>query len=825
MGVATITAYVNKADPVEVTLDDLQEVSSDLARFYSVNPMRSFLTVLFPNSGYVQPAFDRLPEKRKVYTDLLLTSYRPDAAQLDRPCVFCARPAVMLAFRQHIPLLCGESVFNFYPEGGLGLPVCGACILAIQAFPLGATNCNGRALIAHSDQPAFTLLIARDFLSKNRPQLQLATQDKLIKHSFPKTLLIRTMLKVQRDRSMVEQESYRPPAVTAYHLTNYGTNADVDIYQLPGLVVSFIRKAEQSDYQAAWQGIVHRAEAVAKAKAGNEQPDEQRNYLYDDLFTLPQGARQFLHRYFLRRPLRGVGKPFADDPRTTYSLGRDSDLLSWPLTTLFLREVMNMEQARINTIRDLADRLAEHPDAGSRLVKTIHRARSYPNLRLVLLNLNNETAQRKQPPLFTLDSFLTIFEESEEVAYRDWSLARDLILVRMIEQLYAQKRLDDEAMADILKDDSRQLAEIDKENLGMAFITGLMLIDAPASALNNSGDDIPGARADNSVATKYIQTLGGRYPYVSAQAYRAWLRATLAGVEGWASSPTYREDKVAYSDGNPILYADDDLFGYMRAESKKQAAVDKRTADTNRQSATPTSETVTRLAPFRVSTLVSVGPVNITSDFGVMSRQEGNPVPYEHQFYRTTLQGMFSLDLHDAGTFTYRNRTGYRNLDDNRRDLAEGRGLEHIVAEKAYRLPLAERQRRVQLLLEGMSRIEGGAKLTLHYTDVTPVLLLVAVTKGGNNIFGHVVKAVKDVPRLNSEALAEVLRVYRDDLLSPVYVGWVRGYLDDERALFDRELAEGGSLAEYRDLFTIAHPREALQALATQVGDNPAWLE
>ncbi|WP_343410510.1 hypothetical protein [Candidatus Amarolinea dominans] len=49
----------------------------------------------------------------------------------------------------------------------------------------------------------------------------------------------------------------------------------------------------------------------------------------------------------------------------------------------------------------------------------------------------------------------------------------------------------------------------------MSFVTGLLLIDAPASALNNLGS-IPGARTDNTVGVKMIKARDGAYPYVSA---------------------------------------------------------------------------------------------------------------------------------------------------------------------------------------------------------------------------------------------------------------------------------------------------------------------
>jgi len=227
----------------------------------------------------------------------------------------------------------------------------------------------------------------------------------------------------------------------------------------------------------------------------------------------------------------------------------------------------------------------------------------------------------------------------------------------------------------------------------MAFVTGLLLIDAPASALNNAGA-AAGSRTDNTISVKYIRTRTNEtYPYVSAQAFRYWLRTSLENMQdsNWQVSPIFRESKIAYTDANPITFWDDDLFGYMRAPSKKTSAKEKREADTSRAEETTTTDTLTRAAPFRVSTLVSVAPVVITEDFGTMSRHEGDPVPHEHQFYRTTLKGLFSLNLSQCGTFSYRRRTGFRHLDDVRIEAAQQQGLEHLVEQHAYRLPRDER--------------------------------------------------------------------------------------------------------------------------------------
>lgn len=352
----------------------------------------------------------------------------------------------------------------------------------------------------------------------------------------------------------------------------------------------------------------------------------------------------------------------------------------------------------------------------------------------------------------------------------------------------------------------------------MAHVTGLLLIDAPASALNNLGQ-IEGERYDNSTGVKVIRANDGTYPYVSAQAFRYWLRQTLATDSKWKAAPIYREEKIAYTDANPIEWWDDDLFGYMRAPSKKESAKAKREADISRAGETETTDTVTRVAPFRVSTLVSIAPLRPTSDYGVMARQEGFPVPHEHQFYRTTLKGLFSLNLRQCGTFSYKQKTGFRNLDDARIEKAKERGLEPNENEKVYRLLPKERLERVTALFEGMARLEGGAKQALHYTDVAPTVVILGVTKGGNHIFGHVIGANDaGLPELKVEALTEALRVFGDDLLSNVYVGWVRGYADKER---EKVVA----LAEKDKRIKISHPREAFQALITDLKANPTWLD
>ncbi|MHB8625285.1 MAG: type I-B CRISPR-associated protein Cas7/Cst2/DevR [Aggregatilineales bacterium] len=321
----------------------------------------------------------------------------------------------------------------------------------------------------------------------------------------------------------------------------------------------------------------------------------------------------------------------------------------------------------------------------------------------------------------------------------------------------------------------------------MNFLTGIYAIQAPASALNNGeGEDI-------KANVKSIRVGAQQYPYVSAQAVRYWLRETLRQYDpGWKASPIYRGKgkQQAYTVGDPLEYWDDDLMGYMRAEK---------------------GQSLTRIAPFRTSTLVAAAPVEITDDFGVMSRMSGDPVLHGHEFYRATLVGSFSLDLSAVGTFSYRDRSGYRNLSEELQASAEQLGLEHLPDQEAYRLPLEIRTERIVSLLRAFARLEGGAKQTLHHTDVNPAFVCMAVLRGGNNPFLNLVSTTS-APSLHTAALDEALNVFQHDFQSRPYIGLRQGFMDSAYSVLAERSLE------------VVHPRQAFEAVCLALETHGEWL-
>lgn len=323
---------------------------------------------------------------------------------------------------------------------------------------------------------------------------------------------------------------------------------------------------------------------------------------------------------------------------------------------------------------------------------------------------------------------------------------------------------------------------------------GFVLIDAPHSALNNAGADV-GERTENTIAVKAIQRGREKYPYVSAQAWRRWWRDALVEKFQWSMSPIERKDKIAFTSANPFLYADDDVFGYMRAQSKAEGG------------------TLTRLSPLKTSPLVSVLPQLPTQDFGVMARHEGDPVPHEHQFYSVVLKGIFSLDLSNLGVFHNTQRTGFQNLNEA---YIKGAGITAAISDskaelrgKDYVLPQAERAKRAREAIACLPFLSGGAKQALHHTDVTPKFVVLAVIEGGNNLFMNITTTDEN-KLVNIAALQQVLSDYNDVIQSDVFIGRQEGFQD---ALAGELETMKTALSSTRNVQLLS-PRKAIEAFA-----------
>ncbi|EAY25593.1 type I-B CRISPR-associated protein Cas7/Cst2/DevR [Microscilla marina] len=353
-------------------------------------------------------------------------------------------------------------------------------------------------------------------------------------------------------------------------------------------------------------------------------------------------------------------------------------------------------------------------------------------------------------------------------------------------------------------------------------IQGFILIDVDVVALNNAGKS-NSSNFDNAMATKKIYKNGKAYTYVSGQAWRYWWRDTLQKNYGWDLSPVIRDKKIAFTAANPITFADDDVFGYMKAAKEVKTDDQGEPVLSKGGKEQKVDVTVTRSSPLRNSAIISVAATRTVENWSSMARQEGDSVPYSKEEYSAVMKGMFSLDMGQVGTFASYNKTGFKNLTEKLRAEALAGGATELAdpfvkdgkgnAHQLVQLPKEVRIQRMKDTIGALKTISGGAMQTNNMADVTPKFIVLATTTTGNHPFSHIAKnggAYQENAELNIAGLEEVLTDYKEQLKGTVYIGKRNGFMDEYHEVLQ-------ALADKFDNVELCSVNQAIDQYCAQV--------
>lgn len=333
-------------------------------------------------------------------------------------------------------------------------------------------------------------------------------------------------------------------------------------------------------------------------------------------------------------------------------------------------------------------------------------------------------------------------------------------------------------------------------------ITGALLIDATAAFLNGAG--LGTGEDKNKVIPKtFREKVNGRaeeVPYVSAQAWRRWLRNTTNEENNWQPSELKgigksegkeSTNKIA-TELNPIEFPEDDLFGYMKSGKAKE-------------------ESIQRTSPFKTSILKGIRNMRtLNNDEAFVHLKEGTPLPYSTRFYSTHLEGFFNLEYYRLGM--YDNTGSHQELSSellkNHEEKFEKTPLTNPKHFR-YTLKNAEVVRKANAagLLKGLAYLRGGAKMAAFGADVTPKVLILAGMESANPVFNNLFVGTGEKPALNIEVLQEIATDFKSKLATPIYIGIRTGYLENE-AEIKETLTEGfviGSPVNIVEQFTKNH--------------------
>jgi len=463
-GIAAILVLRKKSKPEDVTKEDLEFTANFLMEIYSKEGWISNLYSIFVNHPLNQSAYnlykvydtetDEIVEKglnnkkaknyivgkpnleiklnvtatenkKKTEFKTFLNNFIENAISTRETgdCIACGRRNTnKRKNRQHIPMTGSGGVTNYFSFTADGADYCDVCAFAVQCSPLTYYACGKLALI-HSNSPKIMRLWAKTTLDSIQQQKVLNNYTGCFNEGFTNPQNALFHLAENLTRNLGENWREENPSLRLYHFTNYIQGPELDIHDFPTPIFRFLAEIRNNPRFQDWRKIVRRGYFFVKKgkeiglntkEKSEDEYKNSKNRIYQKLLS----GRSILPHFL--------------------SIKRRKCYGDFSLLEVYLREVLNMNQTRIETVKRVADEIANFirsSEKGKSRLRNLEESTKFRDFCNVLRRISKERIAQQKPenPLFTLDEFAEQLFPEGALTFGE---TRYLILFRLYEQLH-----------------------------------------------------------------------------------------------------------------------------------------------------------------------------------------------------------------------------------------------------------------------------------------------------------------------------------------------------------------------------------------------------
>ncbi len=269
-----------------------------------------------------------------------------------------------------------------------------------------------------------------------------------------------------------------------------------------------------------------------------------------------------------------------------------------------------------------------------------------------------------------------------------------------------------------------------------------------------------------TVIKKVERPDGYFHPYISGQALRRYIRDTMKDIlkdrndENLKMSPEEKSsDKKSpvITVGDPRMYIDDDLFGFMRAIKKERKKKTEKNSEATEESKEESElkGTRRRTSPLRVSPAFGMFKLNSDRDLGTRSALEfqqsaeaGGSI-FETEITNNLFRSTLLLELDRVGVWK-----GYETTAEKDKD---GGVLDEST-----------RKARIAVLLESLKYLWGGGRQTRLLVDLTPQFIIYARMRHKVPIFLNSIDVEQSNGnyKIKTDVIRETVKDYINDIHS-----------------------------------------------------------
>ena len=406
----------------ECTKEDLLSAAKILVDWYLTPAWSKELLSIFPNSKYVNVSIkDKRGESLNFLSNLISGIIAP-INNNSSLCQFCGDNSNEICYAKTvIPLAGSYHLSNFFPSFQQGIHACPRCVFAIQFSPLLCYKAGGKPCLISSGNILLLTEYGKEIIKglKSRSasgEFNDKSKSGLFDDNFKSTenalfnLAYRFSSKYVIEGICSENES-----ITLYYFDNYNQKPKgVQIFRFPSNVFSFISFVMNSpQYKKDWFTLLSRYYLQKIQK--------------DDSIPIWKTSRNSIHTNLLEN--KSIIWAFKDDKNR-------KALVTWELVEEYCKKVRHMNQQRLNEIKKCADRIAKmiKQKNNKKRLNAIVSSKNLEEFRnQIRLSMVDWQKLGKEEPLIGFEQFTQILIPGD---YRGWTEVKDLIVVRLYEQLH-----------------------------------------------------------------------------------------------------------------------------------------------------------------------------------------------------------------------------------------------------------------------------------------------------------------------------------------------------------------------------------------------------
>lgn len=325
----------------------------------------------------------------------------------------------------------------------------------------------------------------------------------------------------------------------------------------------------------------------------------------------------------------------------------------------------------------------------------------------------------------------------------------------------------------------------------------LYAIEVLNGRLNTSAEQVEKRGSfDNISFTKKVDGKG----YTSAVSIKKNMKNYMAN-QGFEVSELIKKGNQPIAPCNPVKFVNEDLFGFMRAESEVIAEEEYLELDDNikklykkKKKEYERNITKKRQARFMLNGLIGVSFGKVQKEFGTVHIKGDNSSLYTTETYSDIMCGLGNLDVANTSKF---NISG---IESEFRDYSveEGEALE--IEEE---LNKEDKLRRINVALDSLQYLEMASNQSNYLVDTKPKIVILREYSWGNNAFQGLINK----SGINIEGIKEVIEDFDKFRASKIWIGISNNIMSDSFKADRDEIAE--QLSDYSDIVEVCSVGQA----------------